>query len=135
VAKKDELSTLKAWLLVLSSLLDEAVLLVLIFLALRYFHIKITWPVILAAGLAVVVFFFIIHKAVIPSLRRRKTTGAEGMIGLTGEVTQALKPEGVIKINGEYWKAKSVDGDTDIDEEVEVVGITGLILEVKRKNP
>ena len=133
MVKKDELSTLKAWLLVLASLLDEAVFLVLIFLALRYFHVNITWPVILAAGLAVVVFFFIIHKAVIPSLRRRKTTGAEGMIGLTGEVTQALRPEGVIKINGEYWKAKSADGNIDIDEEVGVVGINGLTLEVKRK--
>jgi membrane-bound ClpP family serine protease len=130
---RGEISTLKAWLLVLASLLDEAILLVLIILALRYFHIQITWPIILVAWLAVIIFFIIIHKAVVPSMRRRKVTGADGMIGLTGEVSQPLRPQGVIKVKGEYWKAKSVDGDVGIGDDVEVVGIKGLILEVKRK--
>jgi membrane-bound ClpP family serine protease len=130
---RGELSAFKAWLIVLASLLDEAVLLVLIFLALRYFHVKITWPIILTAGLAVVIFFVIMHKAVVPAIRRRKTTGAEGMIGLTGKVTQVLKPQGVIKIKDEYWQAKSINGDIGIDEDVEVVEIHGLMLEVKRK--
>ncbi len=133
MVKKGELSTLKAWLIVLASLADDAVLLVVIILAVRFFHVKITWPVILVTGLAVVIFFFIIHKAVVPSLRRRKMTGAEGMIGLTGKVSQALKPQGIIKVEDEYWKAKSVDGDIGKDEDVEVVGISGLVLEVKRK--
>jgi len=131
--ERDKISALKAWLLVLASLIDDAALLVLVFLALRFFHVKITWPIILATGLAVVIFFIIMHKAVVPAIRRRKMTGAEGMIGLTGKVTQALKPQGVIKVNDEYWKAKSVDDDVDADEDVEVVGINGLVLEVKRK--
>jgi membrane-bound ClpP family serine protease len=133
MVNKGELSTLKAWLIVLASLLDDAVLLVLIFLALRFFHVKITWPIILVAGLAVVIFFIIMHKAVVPSLRRRQMTGAAGMIGLTGKVTQALKPQGVVKIKDEYWQAKSIDDDVDIGEDVEVVEISGLVLEVKRK--
>ena len=131
--KKSEISTFKAWLLVLASLLDEAVFLVLIFLALRFFHVKITWPIILAAALAVLALFFVIHKAVVPALRRRKVTGADGMLGLTGEVTQALKPQGVIKTRGEYWDAKSVDENIAVGEEVEVVMVNGLALEVKRK--
>jgi membrane-bound ClpP family serine protease len=130
---RHEISTLKAWLLVLASLLDEAILLALIFLALRLFHVDITWPIILVVVLVIIVYFFIIHKAVIPSLKSRKTTGAEGMIGLIGTVTRALKPEGVIQVNGEYWQTKSIDGDINKDEDVEVVGINGLILEVKRK--
>jgi membrane-bound serine protease (ClpP class) len=133
VGNKGELSAFKAWLIVLASLIDDAVLLVLIFLALRFFHVKITWPIILVAGLAVVIFFVIMHKAVVPALRRRQMTGAEGMIGVTGKVTQALKPQGVIKIKDEYWKAISVDDNIGIGEDVEVVGINGLILDVKRK--
>ena len=129
---RGEISAFKAWLIVLASLLDDAALLALIFLALRFFHVKITWPIILATGLAVVIFFIIMHKAMVPALRRRQISGAGGMIGLTGKVTQALKPQGVVKIKDEYWKAKSID-DMDIDEDVEVVGIKGLILEVKRK--
>jgi len=130
-----EISTLKAWLLILVSLLDEAILLVIIFLGLRFFNIAITWPLILVVLLVVVVYFFIIHKAVVPAIRHRKATGADGMIGLDGEVTQTLNSQGVIKINGEYWHASSIDGDIGVGEEVDVVGINGLVLEVKRKKP
>jgi membrane-bound serine protease (ClpP class) len=130
---RGEISAFKAWLIVLASLLDDAALLVLIFLGLRFYHVKITWPIILAAALAVVIFFVIMHKAVVPAIRRRKVTGAEGMIGMTGKVTRALKPQGAVKIKDEYWEAKSINGDIGINEDVEVVEINGLILEVKRK--
>jgi membrane-bound ClpP family serine protease len=134
VAKKGEISALKAWLLVLVSLLDEAVFLVFVYLGLRYFHVDVTWPVILVVVLAAVVFLFVINKAVIPVMRRRKTNGADGIVGLTVAVTAALTPGGTIKINDEYWQAKSLDGAINAGEEVEVVGISGLILEVKRKH-
>jgi membrane-bound ClpP family serine protease len=131
--KKGEISALKAWLIVVASLLDDAAVLVLIFLGLRFFHVEITWPIILVVALVVVVFFFIMHRAVVPSLRRRKVTSAEGMIGLTGEVMEPLKPEGTVKIKGEYWKARSVEGDIGAGDAVEVMGIDGLNLEVRRK--
>lgn len=131
--KKGEISALKAWLIVLASLLDDAAVLVLIFLGLRFFHVEITWPIILVVALAIVIFFFIMHRAVVPSLRRGKLTSAEGMIGLTGEVMEPLKPEGTVKIKGEYWKARSVEGDIGVGDAVEVTGIDGLNLEVKRK--
>jgi membrane-bound ClpP family serine protease len=60
-------------------------------------------------------------------------TGAEGMIGMTGRVTRALKPQGIVKINDEYWNAIAPDGDLEVGGEVEVVGIDGLTLEVKKK--
>ena len=135
MSNSGKISTLKAWLLVLVSLVDEAILLVLIFLGLKFFHVAITWPLILVVALVVIVYFFIIHKAVVPAIRRRNAAGADGMIGLVGEVTQALNSQGVIKINGEYWHALSLDGDIGVGEEVDVVGINGLVLEVKRKNP
>ena len=131
--KKGEISVLKAWLIVVASLLDDAAVLVLIFLGLRFFHVEITWPIILVVALAIVTFFFIMHRAVVPSLRRGKLTSAEGMIGLTGEVMEPLKPEGTVKIKGEYWKARSVEGDIGVGDAVEVTGIDGLNLEVRRK--
>lgn len=132
--KKGEISTLKAWLIVLASLLDDAAVLVLIFLGLWFFHVPITWPVVALALLLIGVFTFIMHRAVIPSLRRRRVTGAEGMIGLVGRVARKpLAPEGIIKVKGEYWQAKSVDGDIGVGEDVEILSIDGLKLEVKRK--
>jgi membrane-bound serine protease (ClpP class) len=130
--KKGEISVRKAWLMVLASLLDDAVVLALIFLGLWCFHVEITWWLILVIAAAMVVFFIIVHKAVIPAVRRRKVTGAEGMIGAAGKVTEALKPAGTIRIRGEYWKASSVEGEIETGGEVEGVGISGLNLEVRK---
>ena len=133
--KKGEISVRKAWLIVLASLIDDAVVLALIFLGLWLFHIEITWWIILIVAVAIVAFIFVMHKAVIPAIRRGKLNGAEGMIGMTGKVTEPLKPDGTVKIKGEYWKAKAVEGEVEIGEDVEVVGITGLDLEVRKKRP
>jgi membrane-bound serine protease (ClpP class) len=134
MTKKGETSALKAWLIVMASLIDDAIVLALIFLGLWFFHVKITWTLILVIALVMVAFVFIMHKAVVPSLRRRKVTGTEGMIGMVGKVTEPLSPVGTVKVKDEYWKARSVEGDIGIDEDVEVVGITGLTLKVKRKS-
>jgi membrane-bound serine protease (ClpP class) len=135
MADRGGISGLKAWLLVLASLLDDAALLAVIFLVLWFYHVKITWPIILAVCLAVVAYLVVMHKAVVPALRRRKVTGAEGMIGQAGKVIRPLQPEGMVKIKDEYWEARSVDGDIGADEDVEVVGMNGLVLEVKQKKP
>jgi membrane-bound ClpP family serine protease len=135
MAKKGETSALKAWLIVLASLIDDAAVLALVFLGLWFFHVKITWTIIVIVVVVMIAFVFIMHRALVPSLRRRKVTGAEGMLGMVGRVTEPLKPKGVVKVKDEYWKARSLDGDIGMGEEVEVVGIAGLNLEVKRKAP
>jgi membrane-bound serine protease (ClpP class) len=132
--KKGETSVLRTWLVVLVSLIDDAIVLALVFLGLWLFHVKITWVHILIVSLAMVAFVFIMHKAVVPALRRRKVTGTEGMVGMVGKVTEPLVPAGMVKVKDEYWKARSVEGDIDVGEEVEVVGIAGLRLEVRRKS-
>jgi membrane-bound serine protease (ClpP class) len=133
MTKKGEISNLKVWLFVLIALLDDVVVLVLIYIVLRLFGVKIPLVAGIVAGLVLGTAIFFIHKALLPSLRRRKVTGAEGMIGQTGQVTQPLQPRGIIKIEDEYWKAISIDGDVEAGGEVEIVGISGLVLEVKRK--
>jgi len=125
----------KAWLVVLFSFVDEAVILVLVILGLWYFHVKISWPLVLVVGLLMVVFVFIVHKAIIPSLLRKKLTGREGMIGTVGRVTESLDPSGTVIIKGEYWQARCTGDGIGVGEEVEVVRIAGLTLEVRKKTP
>jgi len=125
---------MKTWLIVLIALLDDVAALVLVFVVLWFFDIEISLTGMIVIGLVFGTFVFIVHRAIVPSLRRKKVTGAEGMVGLTGEVTQSLTPKGIIKINGEYWKARSVEGEIDVGEEVEVLVVKGLNLEVKRKD-
>ncbi len=125
--------TIKDWLIVLLSLLDDAAVLAFVILALRYFRVEITLPVIIVIVLLFVGFVFLMHKAIVPSLHRRKVTGAEGMVGLEGKVVQPLAPVGVIKVGSEYWKAKSIGEDIAAGEDVEVLRISDLTLEVRRK--
>jgi len=77
-------------------------------------------------------FILIAVRLALRAQRRRTTTGAEGMIGLIGEVRSALTPRGEIFVRGERWSAESIEGTIDVGEEVEVVSIQGLRLKVKR---
>lgn len=126
-------STFKDWLKVLVLLLDEVVAIVLVLLALWFFHVRIPLAVAIIFALLIGAFLFITHRLIIPSFHVRQVTGSEGMIGLEGEVIEPLTPTGVVRVAGEYWKAKSVDDDIPTGENVEVLRLNKLVLEVKRK--
>ena len=99
-------------------------------IALAYFVLPPGW------GLALVVVAMVIEVAEvgfwIRFLRRyRVTTGAEGLIGSTGEVIEECDPRGRIRLRGEIWHARCPDGAA-IGERVRVTRVDGLTLEVKR---
>ena len=134
MTEKGEMSRGKAWLIVLVSLIDDVIILAVVGVVLWYFKIKIPVWAMIAIGLVVGTYIFVRTWAVLPSLRKKKITGAEGMIGLEGEVIEPLTPVGVIKVGAEYWKAKSVGEDIAVGEEVEILRLNKLSLEVKRKS-
>ena len=121
------------WGKVLVLLLDEAGVVLLTIVVLRFFGIRIPLPIAIAIGLLVGIFVFIIHVAVIPSFHRRIVTGSEGMIGAQATVVKPLNPVGAVTVKGEYWKARAVEEHIEVGEDVEIVGFEGLTLKVKRK--
>ena len=123
--------TIKDWLIILVLLLDEVAALVLVLLVLSFLGITIPLLVTIVIALLLGAFGFIIQRAVIPTLHKKKITGSEGMIGLNATVIEPLTPVGVVRVSAELWKAKSVDEYIGADEEVEIVGINGLILIVR----
>lgn len=129
------LRSIKDWLLVGLLLLDEVAALVLVLLVLWFFKIRISFEIAIVIALLLGTFVFITHKVIIPSFHKRKVTGSEGMMGLVGEVIEPLTPVGVVRVEGELWKAKVVDDD-DIEagEDVEILRLQKLTLEVKRKD-
>ena len=125
--------TIKDWLIVLVLLLDEVAALVLVLLVLSSFNIRIPLWVTIVIALLLGGFAFMVHKVIIPSFHKKQVTGSEGMIGLEGTVIEPLTPFGLIRIEGEYWKAKSVDENIAVGGEVEILRLNRLTLEVKCK--
>ncbi|MBI4329053.1 MAG: nodulation protein NfeD [Chloroflexi bacterium] len=89
--------------------------------------------VIVTFALATGLYFVFVVRAIVQSRRMRPSTGAEGIVGARGVVRVALKPQGVVFVNGERWTAITEGAEVQEDEEVTVTGIEGLRLRVVPK--
>jgi membrane-bound serine protease (ClpP class) len=92
---------------------------------------EISWSVIFASVILTTVFFVFILGLGIKAQRRKPTTGVEGLTGESGDVIEALQPEGVVRVNGEIWNAESLSGTIEKGSRIQVVKIDGLKLFVK----
>jgi membrane-bound serine protease (ClpP class) len=63
--------------------------------------------------------------------RRKVLTGAEGLIGRTAQVRQALVPEGMVFVDGALWRAICRNGVAPEGVTVEVTAVNGLSLDVR----
>ena len=66
------------------------------------------------------------------ALKRKPEGGLSDILGSRGEVVRRIDPEGMIRIKGELWKAKSEGKNIEVGAEVTVVGQKGLKLIVER---
>ena len=69
------------------------------------------------------------------ALRKKPIAGLLDMVGSEGKVVSPLVPEGLVRIKGELWMAKSASGRMDTGVEVTVVGQNGLKLIVRKCSP
>ncbi len=76
-------------------------------------------------------YMLFIGYLVLRTQKRRQTMGMEGMVGEIGEARTPLNPTGRVFVHGEQWSA---EGEEEIGagEKVQVVGIDGLRLKVRR---
>ena len=65
-------------------------------------------------------------------LERKPSTGAEALVGRTAVVVEDLSPEGLVKLDGELWRAKCLHGTARRGEKVRVVKVRGTKLIVER---
>jgi membrane-bound serine protease (ClpP class) len=90
----------------------------------------------LIAGVAVGVTAFAVFVvgAIIRGQRRRKATGAEGMIGTIAIAKTPLDPTGTVLAQGERWTAASEGGKITPGEEVIITKVEALKLWVTKKS-
>jgi membrane-bound serine protease (ClpP class) len=97
-------------------------------------------PLIWALAVALVALFALVGGFALSVLRRKPTTGREGLVGKVGTVRQTLEPDGIVFVNGELWLATAPNGSEaarPIAERVPVTvtGLDGLRLLVRRATP
>jgi len=90
----------------------------------------------LIAGVTVGVTAFAIFVigAIVRGQRRRKATGAEGMIGKTAIAKTPIDPAGTVRAEGELWAASSEGGNIAPGEQVIITKVEGLRLWVAKKS-
>jgi membrane-bound serine protease (ClpP class) len=91
---------------------------------------QLSWSVILPVVVLGGGFTFLIVTFGVKSLRRRTTTGSEGLIGMTGVAKTDLFPSGQILVHGELWGAISEE-PLKAGAQIQVTSIDGLTLHVK----
>ena len=96
----------------------------------EYPFYQISWSVILPVVFLASAFTLLVVTFGVKSLRKRTTTGSEGMIGLVGQAKTDLTPHGKIFVHGELWDAVS-DVNLPAGSQIEVTNMKGLTLHVK----
>lgn len=96
--------------------------------------LAVSWEVIILTVVLTAMFFLFAISMGIKAQKRKKVGGIEGMIGETGEAASDLRPDGLVKVHGEIWKATSLDGSLKRGSRVEVAETENLNLKVRKIN-
>jgi len=96
-------------------------------------YLRISWGVLLTMVGVSVAFFTTVVTLAVRSQLRKPVTGAEGMIGETGEAMEDFTGEGKVFVHGEWWNARC-GVPLKRGEKVTVAGREGMTLLVEPKN-
>ena len=91
--------------------------------------IKVSWSVLIPVVAATTLFFLVVITFGIKAQKRRPDYGREAIIGKEALVIQALKPEGMVRVEGELWRAFA-DENYDKGEKLTVISMEGMNLKV-----
>ncbi len=120
---------------IVSTTLEEVALALGVLLGLPKLGIHIPLWVLIIVMMAWAAYTITTYRMGSRALRRKPVHGLTAMLGSEGKIVSPLVPEGLVRIKGELWKAKSASGSMDTGEKVIVVGQDGLELTVRKRNP
>ena len=119
---------------IVSTLLEEVALVVIVLWALPEIGVHLPLPGLIALMVAWGAYSVFSFQITGRALRRKQVVGLPDMVGSKGEVVSALAPEGLVRIRGELWVAKSAGGEMKPCEQVIVAGQDSLKLVVRESN-
>lgn len=92
---------------------------------------RIAYSLLIPTVLAVSGFFAALTSLAVRAQRSKHQAGTEMLIGMVGEVTQDLAPEGKVFVSGELWNAVA-DEAIAAGQKVEILAVDSLKLKVKK---
>ena len=118
-------------LAIISTLLEETAIVAIVRWALPQIGINIPVVGLVALMVAWGAYSVITYQIGSRALLRKPVAGLPDMIGSKGKVVSPLAPEGLVRIKGELWIAKSDSGEMEPGAEVIVVAQDRLKLVVR----
>ena len=122
-------------LAIVSTLIEEAAIVAIVRWGLPQIDVHIPLWGLIVLMVAWLVYSVTTYRMGSRALRRKPVAGLADMVGSKATVVSPLAPEGLVRIKGELWVAKSVGHKIEAGEEVIVVGQDGLKLAVRRSSP
>ncbi len=92
---------------------------------------KVGLPTIAATGIVFALLIFATINIAMKIRRKQVSTGAQVLIGQSGEALSDFGKEGQVRIGAEIWRATS-DEDISEGDEISIVSIDGLLLTVRK---
>jgi membrane-bound serine protease (ClpP class) len=88
----------------------------------------------LIAGMtaAMSAFFMFVVRSLVRAQRASVAAGPQALIGRVGRAVSNLDPTGQVRLDGEVWSAVAEDEPVRQGEDVEVAGVEGVTLRVRR---
>ena len=117
---------------IISTVLEEAALAVGVLWGLPKLDVHIPLWILIIVMVAWCAYTVVTYRMGTRALKRDEIPGLLNMLGSEGKVVSPLVLEGLVRIRGELWIAKSLSGRIDTDEEIIVVGQEGLTLIVRK---
>jgi membrane-bound serine protease (ClpP class) len=92
---------------------------------------QVSLPVIFGMTTALALAFVFVVGAIARGQRRQVVTGREGLLGKVADVRTALDPEGLVFVESELWRARTLGAPVAPGQQVLVVRVEGLLLFVE----
>ena len=107
---------------IVSTILEEAAIAIIVLLGLPKLGIHMPLAGLIALMVAWGAYAIITYRMGSRALIKKPEAGLPHMVGSKGKVVSPLVPEGLVRIKGELWIAKSAERTIGTGEEVIVVG-------------
>ena len=126
--------TARLILAIISTVLEETALVVVVLWGLPGLGIQVPLPGLITLMVVWLAVSVSIYRIGSRALKRKQLVGLPHMVGSQGKVVSPLVPEGLVRIKGELWVAKSAGGEMKSGEKAIVVEQDGLKLIVQESD-